>query len=116
MICSGACRRFFDPKFWRVVLVDQRGCGSSKPLGCLEDNSTEALVGDYETLREHLGISSWLLFGGSWGVTLALAYAHKHPARYDGCLHKAADKLSELLGVPSFSFIASAVIVAHKSD
>ena len=68
-------RRFFDPEFWRVVIFDQRGAGRSRPLGSLEDNTTQDLVSDIETLRRHLGIERWLLFGGSWGSTLALAYA-----------------------------------------
>ena len=72
-------RRFFDPDFWRVVIFDQRGAGRSRPLGSLEHNTTGDLVADIETLRRHLGIERWLLFGGSWGSTLALAYAQAHP-------------------------------------
>ena len=74
-------RRFFDPNFYRIVVFDQRGAGRSTPLGSLEDNTTAHLVADIETLREHLGIESWSVFGGSWGSTLALAYAEAHPAR-----------------------------------
>ncbi|HEU4532005.1 MAG TPA: prolyl aminopeptidase [Steroidobacteraceae bacterium] len=74
-------RRFFDPKRYRIVLFDQRGCGRSKPHASLEDNTTWHLVSDIEALREHLGIDRWLVFGGSWGSTLALAYAQSHPAR-----------------------------------
>lgn len=77
-------RRFFDPHYWRVVIFDQRGAGRSRPLGSLVDNTTQALVGDIETLRRHLGIERWLLFGGSWGSTLALAYAQAHPDRIRG--------------------------------
>lgn len=73
-----ACRRFFDLEHWRVVLVDQRGCGSSTPLGCLVDNNTPALIDDYEKLRKKLKIRKWTLFGGSWGVALSLAYAQQH--------------------------------------
>ncbi len=72
-------RRFFDPQRYRVVLFDQRGCGRSSPHASLEDNTTWSLVSDMEKLREHLGIPGWLVFGGSWGSTLALAYAQAHP-------------------------------------
>ncbi|HEY5301205.1 MAG TPA: prolyl aminopeptidase [Acetobacteraceae bacterium] len=79
-------RRFFDPDLWRVVIFDQRGAGRSRPLGSLTDNTTDDLVGDIETLRRHLGIERFLLFGGSWGSTLALAYAQAHPDRVSGCV------------------------------
>ncbi len=74
-------RRFWDPERYRIVLFDQRGCGKSTPHASLEDNTTWHLVSDIETLREHLGIERWQVFGGSWGSTLALAYAEKHPER-----------------------------------
>ena len=74
-------RRFFDPKHYRIILFDQRGCGKSTPHAELEDNNTWALVEDMEKLREHLKVDKWLVFGGSWGSTLSLAYAEKHPAR-----------------------------------
>ena len=74
-------RRFFDPEAYRVVLFDQRGAGRSTPHASLEENTTWHLVEDIEKLREHLGIESWVVFGGSWGSTLALAYAQTHPAR-----------------------------------
>jgi proline iminopeptidase len=74
-------RGFFDPKRYRIVLFDQRGCGKSRPHASLVDNTTGHLVGDIERLREHLGIERWLVFGGSWGSTLALAYAEAHPQR-----------------------------------
>jgi proline iminopeptidase len=79
-------RRFFDPGFWRIVIFDQRGAGRSRPLGELADNTTHHLVDDIEALRWHLGIDRWLLFGGSWGSTLALAYAQSHPERVRGCV------------------------------
>lgn len=79
--CTPAQRRFFDPAFYRAVLYDQRGCGRSRPAGRLEANTTAHLVDDLERLREHLGIARWIVFGGSWGSTLALAYARRHPAR-----------------------------------
>ena len=72
-------RRYFDPKKWRVVLFDQRGCGRSKPFAELRGNTTWDLVGDIEKLRVHLGIDRWVVFGGSWGSTLSLAYAETHP-------------------------------------
>jgi proline iminopeptidase len=74
-------RRFFDPRFYRVVLFDQRGCGRSTPRGSTEENTTARLVEDIEFLRLHLGLENALLFGGSWGATLALAYAAAHPRR-----------------------------------
>jgi proline iminopeptidase len=79
-------RRFFDPGFWRIIIFDQRGAGRSRPLGGLESNTTPDLVDDIEVLRRHLGIERWLLFGGSWGSTLALAYAQAHPAQVSGCV------------------------------
>jgi proline iminopeptidase len=79
-------RRFFDPSFWRVVVFDQRGAGRSRPLGSLTSNTTQHLVADIELLRRHLGLDQWLLFGGSWGSTLALAYAQAHPAQVVGCV------------------------------
>ena len=72
-------RRFFDPKLYRIVVFDQRGCGRSRPHASLVDNTTWHLVSDMEELRRHLGIERWLVFGGSWGSTLALAYSQKHP-------------------------------------
>jgi proline iminopeptidase len=74
-------RRFFDPQHYRIVLLDQRGCGRSRPHAELTDNTTWHLIEDIERLREHLGIARWLVFGGSWGSTLSLAYAEAHPAR-----------------------------------
>lgn len=74
-------RRFFDPGAYRIVVYDQRGAGRSTPLGELRDNTTPHLIADLETLRQHLGIERWLVFGGSWGSTLALAYAEAHPER-----------------------------------
>jgi len=74
-------RRFFDPRHYRIVLFDQRGCGRSTPHAELTDNTTWHLVADIERLREHLGIERWQVFGGSWGSTLALAYAETHPER-----------------------------------
>ena len=79
--CDAKQRRFFDPQTYRIVLFDQRGCGRSTPNAELRDNTTWHLVADMELLRAHLGIQRWQLFGGSWGSTLALAYAQTHPER-----------------------------------
>ena len=76
--------RFFDLDHYKVILLDQRGCGRSTPRGCLIDNNTPALVADMERLRQHLGVERWLLFGGSWGVALSLAYALEHGDRCAG--------------------------------
>ena len=82
--CGPLHRRFFDPRRFRAVLYDQRGGGRSTPAGELHGNDTDALVEDLERLRTHLGIERWLLCGGSWGATLALLYAQRHPDRVLG--------------------------------
>ena len=74
-------RRFFDPEAYQIILMDQRGCGKSRPHASLEHNTTWHLVADLERLRVHLELGSWLVFGGSWGSTLALAYAQRYPDR-----------------------------------
>ncbi len=79
--CEPFHRRFFDPERYRIVLFDQRGCGRSAPHAELEGNTTAALVADIEAIRRHLGIERWMVFGGSWGSTLALVYAETHPER-----------------------------------
>jgi proline iminopeptidase len=84
--CGRGVRRYFDPDAYRIVLFDQRGCGRSTPHASdpavdLATNTTGHLIGDIERLREHLGVERWLVFGGSWGTTLGLAYAQRHPAR-----------------------------------
>ncbi|CAB4709002.1 unannotated protein [freshwater metagenome] len=73
--------QFFDPLAYRVILIDQRGCGQSTPYASVDNNTTWDLVSDIETVREFLGIDRWMVFGGSWGSTLALAYAQTHPER-----------------------------------
>lgn len=78
---TSAHRRFFDPKAYRIIVYDQRGAGRSIPLGELRDNTTPHLIADLEMLRRFLRIEQWLLFGGSWGSTLAIAYAEAHPDR-----------------------------------
>lgn len=82
--CENYHRRYFDPEVYRIVLFDQRGAGRSTPHASLERNTTWHLVADMERLRGHLGIERWVLFGGSWGATLSLAYAGTHPERVLG--------------------------------
>lgn len=77
--CSPRHRQFFDPHFYRIILFDQRGSGQSKPHASLENNTTSHLIDDIEALRQHLKIDQWMLFGGSWGSTLALLYAQSYP-------------------------------------
>jgi len=84
--CNSSQRRFFDPNHYRIILTDQRGCGRSKPLGETIENTTEHLVHDLEKLRHHLNIESWIVFGGSWGSTLGIAYAIAHPACVKGLI------------------------------
>ncbi|MCB0369104.1 MAG: prolyl aminopeptidase [Bdellovibrionales bacterium] len=79
--CSSDHRRFYDPAFYRIILFDQRGCGKSTPFAELNENTTWDLVADIEKLREHLNIEKWIVFGGSWGSTLALSYGVTHPDR-----------------------------------
>ena len=88
-------RRFFDPSKWRMALFDQRGCGRSRPNASLEDNTTWSLIEDIERLREHLGVEKWCVFGGSWGSTLALAYAIKHPERVESLVLRGIFLLTE---------------------
>lgn len=82
--CKPSHRQFFEPARYRSVLFDQRGAGLSRPFGGCEANTTQHLVADIERLREHLGIPAWVVFAGSWGVTLGLAYAETHPSRVLG--------------------------------
>lgn len=79
-------RRFFDPDFYRIILLDQRGAGKSTPHAEIKENTTSDLVSDLEQLRNHLGLEQWMLFGGSWGSTLALAYAISHPTTVKGLI------------------------------
>lgn len=74
-------RRYFDPERYRIILFDQRGCGQSTPYAEVRENGTWDLVADMERIREHLGVDRWMVFGGSWGATLGLAYAEAHPER-----------------------------------
>lgn len=83
---SAACRGFFHPDIFRIVIIDQRGCGRSLPYACVEENTTWDLVADIEAVREMLNIEQWLVFGGSWGSTLSLAYAQTHPERVSGLI------------------------------
>jgi proline iminopeptidase len=84
--CNPTQRRFFDPAHYRIVLIDQRGCGRSEPQGATEQNTTADLIADMEAIRQQLGLDKWLVFGGSWGSTLALAYAVQHPERVSGLI------------------------------
>ena len=87
--CSATSRRFFDPSRYRIILFDQRGCGRSTPTGSLESNTTTHLISDIEALRKLLNIEKWLLFGGSWGATLALHYAQQYPQRVSAMVLRA---------------------------
>lgn len=84
--CEPYHRQFFDPQRYRTVLFDQRGCGRSTPHAELVGNTTQALIGDIEFIRQRLGIERWIVFGGSWGSTLALLYAQTYPGRVRGLL------------------------------
>jgi proline iminopeptidase len=84
--CPPFYRQYFDQKKWRLVMFDQRGCGQSKPHAELQENTTWDLVNDIEKLREYLNIHQWVVFGGSWGSTLSLAYSQTHPDRCKGLI------------------------------
>ncbi len=84
--CNPTQRRFFDPEFYRIILLDQRGCGRSAPAGCTDNNTISDLVDDIDAIRVQLKIDHWLVFGGSWGSTLALAYALAHTGRVAGLI------------------------------
>ncbi|KAA1073501.1 hypothetical protein PGT21_013922 [Puccinia graminis f. sp. tritici] len=84
--CSPEDRRLFDPASYRIIVFDQRGAGKSTPPSCLEENTTWHLVEDIEKIRTHLKIEKWVVFGGSWGSTLSLAYAQAHPERVKGLI------------------------------
>lgn len=82
--CESFQRRFFDPDLYRIILFDQRGCGRSTPHAELRENTTQCLIDDIETVRNHLDIKAWLVFGGSWGSTLGIAYAQAHSSKVTG--------------------------------
>ncbi|MGB0496011.1 MAG: alpha/beta fold hydrolase, partial [Kangiellaceae bacterium] len=84
--CSSAHRRYFDPEKYRVILLDQRGSGRSTPHASLENNTTQDLISDLESIRKELKIEKWLVMGGSWGTTLALAYAEENPQQVLGLI------------------------------
>jgi proline iminopeptidase len=84
--CPPFYRQYFNPEKWRLVMFDQRGCGQSKPHAELQENTTWDLVKDIEKLREYLNIQQWVVFGGSWGSTLSLAYSQTHPDRCQGLI------------------------------
>ncbi|NQY89194.1 MAG: prolyl aminopeptidase [Colwellia sp.] len=84
--CRPSHRCYFDPKLYHIILFDQRGCGRSRPYGLLEQNTTANLAQDMEAIRQHIGIEQWLVFGGSWGATLALYYAINFPEQVSGLI------------------------------
>lgn len=84
--CGEKSKRFLDPSFYRIVTIDQRGCGKSKPFLELKDNNTQNLADDMEKIREHLKIDKWLVYGGSWGTTLSLYYAENYPQSVVGLI------------------------------
>lgn len=88
--CNASHRSYFNPKHYRIILFDQRGCGRSTPHGCLDNNTTQHLINDIETIRLKLGVETWLLFAGSWGVTLALLYAQHYTSRVSGMILRGA--------------------------
>jgi proline iminopeptidase len=88
--CNAGHRRYFNPDHYRIILVDQRGCGRSTPPGEIHANTTDLLIRDLETIRETIGIERWILFGGSWGATLALAYGQAHLAKVSGVVLRGA--------------------------
>jgi len=101
--CVPAHRRFFDPAHYRVVLIDQRGCGRSRASSLLEANTTTHLVDDLERLRTHLGVERWIVFGGSWGSTVALAYARRYPQRVQALVLRGVF-LARVREVESFAY------------
>lgn len=84
--CQSKHRCYFDPALYHIILFDQRGCGRSRPYGSLAQNTTAHIIDDMELIRQHIGIDKWLVFGGSWGATLALCYAHQFPEQVSGLL------------------------------
>jgi len=84
--CEPSHRRYFDPERYRIILFDQRGCGKSRPHASLQQNTTQDLIDDLEQIRQYFGIQKWVVFGGSWGSTLALAYAEAHPQHVAGLI------------------------------
>ena len=84
--CDGFHRRFFDPEKYRIILFDQRGCGRSAPHASIKNNTTQDLINDMETIRKHLNVEKWVLFGGSWGSTLSLLYAQAFPENVSGMI------------------------------
>ena len=94
--CPPYYRQFFNPEKWRLIMFDQRGCGKSIPHAELRENTTWELVKDIEKLREYLGIDNWVVFGGSWGSTLSLAYSQTHPDRCKGLILRGIFMLRQL--------------------
>ena len=108
--------RFFDPTVYRIVLVDQRGCGDSVPFAELEENTTWESIKDFEKIRELLGIDKWQVFGGSWGSTLSLAYAIKHPERCTELVLRGIFMLREKEVCTSFSLSLSIYFIYNYTN
>ena len=96
--CGDKSKRFLDPSFYRIVTIDQRGCGKSKPFLELKDNNTQNLAKDMEKIREHLKIDKWLVYGGSWGTTLSLYYAENYPQSVVGLKEFSWEEMKILSG------------------
>lgn len=88
--CRPSHRCYFDPQLYHIILFDQRGCGRSRPLGALQQNTTANIIQDMEAIRKHIGIKQWLIFGGSWGATLGLYYATNFPKQVSGLILRGA--------------------------
>lgn len=114
--CDNRARSFFDPEAYRIILFDQRGCGRSRPHASLVDNTTWHLVDDIEKLRAHLGIERWLVFGGSWGSTLGLAYAQAHPQRVSELVLRGIFMLTQFELQWFYQKGASALFPDHWTD
>ena len=99
-------RQYFDPEKWRIIMFDQRGCGKSTPFAELKENTTWDLVEDIEKIRKHLGIDSWVVFGGSWGSTLSLAYSQTHPSSCKGLILRGIFLVRKKEVVNLFGFMA----------
>ena len=130
--CSGCKpdhRRFFDPNYYHIILLDQRGCGRSLPFGELENNTLPDLINDLERIRQRLQLEKWVLFGGSWGATLALAYAEKHVERVNSLILRGSflarfQDMNWFLGQNSVALIYpeiwqqlhDSILIEHRTD
>lgn len=119
--CSPLLRRVFDPSRWRIVCPDQRGAGGSRPRGGIEHNTTDDLLADLRCLREHLGIARWVVVGGSWGATLALAHAAAEPDAVAALLLRASflarpQDVDRFFGALSLADLAAALNAPHRAE